>query len=65
MMNKAQFATDAWHLIKGQGLWMSLVGILLVLFLYGELTGTRLFNGTTTETWKPQGAGIHNSINHK
>lgn len=64
-MNKMQFSTRALHIVKGQKLWVAIVCLLLGFFVYGELTGTRLFNSASTDTWVPQGAGMHNSINHK
>ena len=51
--------------LKTQKFWLVLIAGLLILFTYGELTATRLFAGTATEQWKPQGANSQNSIHHK
>lgn len=64
-MNNIPFLTRALHSVKGQKLWVAIVCLLLGFFVYGELTGTRLLNSAATDTWIPQGAGMHNSINHK
>ena len=51
--------------VKSQKVWLVLIGLLLVAFTYGELTATRLFAGTATEQWKPQGPNSQNSLHHK
>ena len=51
--------------LKSQKIWVIIVVLLIALYTYGELTATRLFAGTATEQWKPQGANSQNSLHHK
>jgi len=49
-----------------QKLWLALAVIMIGLFVYGEVTATRLFTSTAVEDWKPSGQNSHNSsIHHK
>ncbi|HXU26175.1 MAG TPA: hypothetical protein VN698_03005 [Bacteroidia bacterium] len=51
--------------LKTQKVWVVIAVIIIALYVYGELTATRLFAGTATEQWKPQGANSQNSLHHK
>ena len=53
----------------GQKFWLVLILIVIGLFVYGEVTATRLFTSSPVENWNPSGNGgshgSHNSLHHK
>lgn len=51
-------------LLAGQKVWVIVIAILVSMFIYGEATSTRLFAGTKTENWKPEGTGPHSGSGH-
>lgn len=56
---------DITGLFYKQYVWLILAALCISLFLYSQYSGTRLFSGTATEQWKPQGPGTQNNIHHK
>ncbi|HKC68397.1 MAG TPA: hypothetical protein VKG26_09210 [Bacteroidia bacterium] len=57
--------TETLASLKTQKVWIIIAILTIALYVYGELTATRLFAGTATEQWKPQGPNSQNSLHHK
>lgn len=52
--------------ILTQKFWLIIALLFVAVFVFGEMTGRRLFAGTATEQWKPQGNNSqNNSLHHK
>lgn len=55
----------------GQRTWLVIAIIILALFTYGEITGTRYFFAEDVEDWKPNSSGsnggnhYYRRVNHK
>lgn len=54
-----------------QKVWLTIAIVIIALFTYGELTGTRFFFSENVDDWKPNSNRTHGSnhnyrrINHK
>lgn len=47
--------------IKGARYYILYLGALLLISVFYALTGSKLTGSTSTEKWKPDGVGDHNS----